>query len=156
MKAATAGDKPDAFSLPKGLVAVQVCRLSGKLPASGCSDVEVVNDAGETSRRSMIYTDYFLRGQEPTEICPLHGGGSLLDKFASIFGHHDGARARDERGDRRAGAPPSRSRRAGGGRRRAAGARTAPTSRRRSAASGRVSSGRSKPKPAPSSDPNQP
>jgi len=60
------------------------------LPASGCSDVEVVNDAGETSRRSMLYTDYFVRGQEPTEICPLHGGGSLLNKFASIFGHHDG------------------------------------------------------------------
>jgi penicillin-binding protein 1A len=89
MKAATNGDKPETFALPKGLVAVQVCRLSGKLPASGCSDVAVVNDAGETSRRSMVYTDYFVRGQEPTEICPLHGGGSLLNKFASIFGHHE-------------------------------------------------------------------
>jgi len=89
MKVATAGAKADAFSLPRGLIAVQVCRLSGKLPASGCSDVEVVNNAGETSRRSMLYSDYFVRGQEPTEICPLHGGGSLLNKFASIFGHHD-------------------------------------------------------------------
>jgi hypothetical protein len=68
---------------------VQVCRLSGKLPASGCDDVEVISASGETSRRSMLYTDYFVRGQEPTEICPLHGGGSLLNKFASIFGHHD-------------------------------------------------------------------
>jgi len=89
MKVATAGDKPEAFGLPKGLIAVQVCRLSGKLPASGCDDVEVVSDSGETSRRSMIYTDYFVRGTEPREICPLHGGGSLLNKFAGIFGHHE-------------------------------------------------------------------
>jgi hypothetical protein len=66
-----------------------VCRLSGKLPASGCNDVEVVSNTGETSRRSMVYSDYFVRGQEPTEVCPLHGGGSLLNKFAAIFGHHD-------------------------------------------------------------------
>jgi hypothetical protein len=87
MKVATAGDKPDAFAFPKGLVAVQVCRLSGKLPAEGCSDVEVVSDTGDVSRRSMIYTDYFLRGQEPTEQCPLHDGSSLLNKFTEMFGH---------------------------------------------------------------------
>ena len=63
MKAATAGAQGDPVQPPKGLVAVQVCRLSGKLPASGCYDVEVVNNAGETSRRSLLYTDYFLRGR---------------------------------------------------------------------------------------------
>ena len=92
---------------------------SGKLPASGCSDVEVVNDAGETSRKSMVYTDYFVRGQEPTEICPLHGGGSLLNKFASILGHHDANCARDERGARRAEPHRRGTAAACGGRRRA-------------------------------------
>jgi len=63
---------------------VQVCRLSGKLPASGCQDVEVVSDKGETSHRSLIYTDYFPRGAVPTEECPLHQG-SLLNRFAGLF-----------------------------------------------------------------------
>jgi len=87
MKAATAADRPDNFGSPKGLVAVQVCRLSGKLPAEACDDVEVVNDQGEITHRSMVYTEYFPRGQEPTEVCPLHGGLSLLNKFAGVFGH---------------------------------------------------------------------
>ena len=62
-------------------------------PRRAAHDVEVVNDDGETSRRSMVYTDYFVRGTEPTEICPLHGGGSLLNKFAAIFGRARRARA---------------------------------------------------------------
>ena len=42
MKAATRGDRPEWFTTPKGLVGVTVCRISGKLPDDGCSDVEVV------------------------------------------------------------------------------------------------------------------
>jgi penicillin-binding protein 1A len=86
MKVATAGDHPDNFPVPKGLVAVEVCRISGRLPAAGCSDVEVVNDAGETTHRSMVYTDYFPRGQAPTETCPIHAGSSLMNKVAGFFG----------------------------------------------------------------------
>ena len=84
MKAATRGDAAASFRPPKDLVAVEVCRLSGKLPASGCQDVEVVSDKGETSHRSLIYTDYFPRGAVPTEACPLHQG-SLLNRFAGLF-----------------------------------------------------------------------
>ena len=69
MKAATRGDRPVAFVPPKGLVAVEVCRLSGKIRAGGCHDVD---------------TDYFPRGAVPTETCPLHQA-SLLNRFAGLF-----------------------------------------------------------------------
>ena len=34
----------------------------------------------------MIYTEYFVRGTEPTELCPLHGGVSIVGHLASLFG----------------------------------------------------------------------
>jgi membrane carboxypeptidase/penicillin-binding protein len=86
MKQATRGDKPEWFTTPKGLVGVQVCRITGKLPNVGCSRVEVVNDAGEVSERSMIVTDYFARGAAPVEMCPLHTGESLMARIGGFFG----------------------------------------------------------------------
>jgi 1A family penicillin-binding protein len=86
MRAATKGEKPAWFPTPKGLIGVQVCRVSGLLPDAGCSDVEVVNDAGEVSHRSMVITDYFLRGQSPTSVCPLHPAHGLIGTIAGWFG----------------------------------------------------------------------
>jgi penicillin-binding protein 1A len=86
MKDATKGDKPAWFTTPKGIVAIDVCRLSGKLPNAGCHAVDVVDDAGSVETRSMIYTEYFLRGTEPTELCPLHGGVSIVGHLATLFG----------------------------------------------------------------------
>jgi 1A family penicillin-binding protein len=86
MKAATRGDRPEWFPTPKSLIGVAVCRISGLLPANGCSDVEVVNDAGEVSHRSMVITDYFLRGKSPSDVCPLHPGGNLLATIGGWFG----------------------------------------------------------------------
>jgi penicillin-binding protein 1A len=86
MRAATKGDRPEWFRPPKGLAAVQVCRVSGRLPDVGCSDVEVVSDAGEVSHRSMVITDYFPAGKAPTEVCPLHPGTGLLGTLAGLFG----------------------------------------------------------------------
>lgn len=86
MRAATKGDRAEWFATPKGLIGVQVCRVSGRLPDVGCSDVEVVSDAGEVSRRSMVITDYFLRGKGPTEVCQLHPGAGLLGTIAGLFG----------------------------------------------------------------------
>ena len=86
MKTATKGDKPEWFSPPKGLIGVNVCRLSGLLPNKGCSAVEVVNNAGDIEIRSMVYTDYFQRGRQPTDICPLHEGVSFFDRVAGLFG----------------------------------------------------------------------
>jgi hypothetical protein len=67
-------------------VGIAVCRVSGKLPDDGCSDVEVVSDSGEVSHRSMVVTDYFLRGKAPSEVCPLHPGRNMLATMAGWFG----------------------------------------------------------------------
>ena len=86
MKAATRSDKPDWLLPPPGVVGVNVCRLSGKLPSDGCSDVEVVAKDGQLDRRSMIYTEYFARGSEPTTYCDLHPARSITTRIADVLG----------------------------------------------------------------------
>ena len=86
MKAATRGDRAEWFPTPKGLVGVTVCRVSGKRPDAGCSDVEVISDAGDVSHRSMVITDYFQQGKAPSTVCPLHPGTNLLSTMAGWFG----------------------------------------------------------------------
>src|SRR5204863_478759 len=43
-----------------------------KLPNTGCSNVVNVSDDGTIETRSMIYTDYFVKGTQPTTLCPVH------------------------------------------------------------------------------------
>ena len=86
MKDATKGDKPTQFQIPKGIVSAQVCRLSGKLPNKGCDAVDVIDDDGNIETRSMVYTEYFVRGTEPKETCPLHEDRSFFDRVAGLFG----------------------------------------------------------------------
>jgi hypothetical protein len=85
MKTATAGNKPAWFSPPKDIVSVSICRLSGKRPASGCDSVHVSHEDGSTTERSMIMTEYFVRGTEPTETCDMHVGRSLFAKMGDWF-----------------------------------------------------------------------
>jgi penicillin-binding protein 1A len=85
MKAATKGDKPQWLSPPSGLTTATVCRLSGRLATDACRDVEVIADDGRTERRSMIYTEYFVRGTQPDESCDLHQPRGLLTSLASVF-----------------------------------------------------------------------
>jgi penicillin-binding protein 1A len=86
MKAATKGDRPDWIDRPSNVIGVNVCRLSGLLPNDGCGNVEVVNDDGSIETKSMIYTDYFVRGSQPTTMCPLHPGRSLFATMAGALG----------------------------------------------------------------------
>jgi 1A family penicillin-binding protein len=86
MKAATKGDPPDWIEKPANVVGVNVCRLSGKLPNEGCTNVEVVNDDGSVETKSMVYTDYFVRGTQPTTLCPLHPGRSIFATMAGALG----------------------------------------------------------------------
>ena len=72
MRDATAGEKPKAFERPSGLVAVEVCQDSGLLPGAACSRVHKVGDNGEEREVSTIAVEYFRRGTEPTEFCPIH------------------------------------------------------------------------------------
>jgi membrane peptidoglycan carboxypeptidase len=86
MKAATSNDKPEPLVPPRGIVTVQVCRLSGKRPSGGCDAVPVVDDNGYQSERSMVGPEYFVRGTEPDEHCHLHVGRSLFGQLAGFFG----------------------------------------------------------------------
>jgi penicillin-binding protein 1A len=86
MKTATRGDKPEWLDRPSSVIGTNVCRISGKLPAGGCDKVEVVSKDGFVESRSMIYTEYFVKGTQPTEECPLHASASFVDALAGLFG----------------------------------------------------------------------
>jgi 1A family penicillin-binding protein len=77
MKAATAGDPETTFTQPDDIVAVEVCRLSGNLPAPGCRNALSISPTGEITYKSMVYVDYFVRGREPLGTCTAHAEESL-------------------------------------------------------------------------------
>ena len=70
MKQATAGDKPDAFKAPEGLVGVAICRLSGRLPNGLCD---------------RVITEYFARGTVPTQLCTEHTYFSDTGQLAAAY-----------------------------------------------------------------------
>jgi penicillin-binding protein 1A len=72
MKAATKNDAAAWFAPPRGVVAVEVCRLSGSLPGAGCGNAASISSRGEVTYKSMVYTDYFVRGTEPRHTCAFH------------------------------------------------------------------------------------
>ena len=52
------------FPVPSSITTVSVCRKSGKLASPGVCE----NDP----RGSAVYTEYFAKGSEPTEVCDHH------------------------------------------------------------------------------------
>jgi 1A family penicillin-binding protein len=90
MKVATEEDKPEWFARPASVTSANVCRISGKLPNGGCDHVEVINRDGMVETRSMIYTEYFVKGTQPTTVCPLHEPRSFMDAIAGVFGKDSG------------------------------------------------------------------
>jgi hypothetical protein len=48
--------------------------------------VEVVDKDGALIRKSMVYSEYFNRGTEPTSSCELHQTHGILGKLAGMFG----------------------------------------------------------------------
>jgi len=90
MKKATKGAKPEWFERPANVVGVNVCRVSGKLPSQGCESVIVPASTGQLEKRSMVYTDFFVKGTQPTDTCPLHQSPSFIDRLAGIFGKDSG------------------------------------------------------------------
>ena len=86
MKAATKGDKNTWLTPPPGqITTATVCRISGQLAADGCDHVEVMDENGHVERRSMVYTEYFAKGTEPTRTCLLHQSRSVVSAIASVF-----------------------------------------------------------------------
>ena len=72
--------------------------------------MEVVNKDGGVEIRSMIYTEYFVKGTQPTELCPLHPSPAFMDRVAGMFGGGESSkpvRAED------AGLPPTQTGTAG-------------------------------------------
>ncbi len=63
-----------AFEKPEGIVQVSVCSESGKLPVPGLCDAD--------QRGSMVVTEYFAKGSEPTESCNVH----IMAKVCPITG----------------------------------------------------------------------
>jgi membrane peptidoglycan carboxypeptidase len=90
MKVATKDDKPEWLARPAAVTSANVCRISGKLPNGGCDHVEVINRDGMVESRSMIYTEYFVKGTQPTTVCPLHEPRSFMDAIAGVFGKDSG------------------------------------------------------------------
>jgi penicillin-binding protein 1A len=86
MKIATKGNPPDWFEKPDSIVGVNVCRLSGELPNFGCVSVPTMDPQGNVETRSMVYTDYFVKGRQPTSLCPLHPGGDYATAVATMQG----------------------------------------------------------------------
>jgi penicillin-binding protein 1A len=72
MKGATANDAAEWFDTPRDVNAIEVCRLSGHLPGERCRNAASVSATGEISYKSMVYTDYFVRGTEPRQTCTAH------------------------------------------------------------------------------------
>jgi membrane carboxypeptidase/penicillin-binding protein len=86
MKAATRGAKPEWIPRPKNVVGVNICRLSGRPPNEGCSNVAVETSDGAIEMRSLVYTEYFVRGSQPGGICPLHPAPSPMERIAGALG----------------------------------------------------------------------
>src|SRR5471030_2217922 len=85
MKAATRHDAPEWLVAPDGVTTARVCRLTGLRATDGCEDVEVVS-GGQLERRSMVYTEYFAPGTEPTAYCAQHASRGMITKLAGWFG----------------------------------------------------------------------
>ncbi len=99
MRKATAKDPPEWYKAPRGVVAANVCRLSGKKPADGCSSAVTVNDDGSYSSGSTVYTEYFVKGTVPEDTCPIHGNRSVFSRIAEWIGGSPSAPVQNRAGD---------------------------------------------------------
>jgi len=89
---ATRGDEPAWFKAPGTITSAEICRLSGKLATDGCRSVLTTDEHGNASIKSQVYTEYFVRGTEPMDWCPLHTSvpqfpGSLASTVAPPPAH---------------------------------------------------------------------
>ena len=90
MKAATKGASAEWFQAPRDVVPVQVCRLSGLLPAEACRNAASISPTGAITHKSMVYTEYFVRGTEPQQTCALHTAEYLYAEPAFSVTAFDG------------------------------------------------------------------
>jgi 1A family penicillin-binding protein len=72
MRDATANARGRSFSRPNDVSAIEVCEQSGLLPGAACRRASRVSAEGEPRAGSPVVVEYFRRGTEPTEECPIH------------------------------------------------------------------------------------
>jgi penicillin-binding protein 1A len=88
MASATRKDSAEWFDAPATIATATICRLSGKLATDGCREAVIVDESGNIKRGSAVHSEYFVRGTEPAEACPLHQRilASPLRAIASLLG----------------------------------------------------------------------
>ena len=86
MKIATQGDTPQWLDPPAPITTATVCRVSGKLATDGCLDAAVMSSDGVLERKSTVYTEYFVRGTEPTAYRDMHQTEGFLTRIAGAIG----------------------------------------------------------------------
>jgi hypothetical protein len=64
---ATREDKPESFRPPPGIVAVDIDTASGRLATDDC----------RRASNATVRTEYFARGTEPIDLCPIHRANIL-------------------------------------------------------------------------------
>jgi 1A family penicillin-binding protein len=72
MKIATQGQKAQWLKPPPTVSSATVCRISGKLATADCRDAAMYDRDGFLTGQSAAYTEYFVRGTEPTSYCDRH------------------------------------------------------------------------------------
>jgi 1A family penicillin-binding protein len=99
MRKATDGDPAEWYKAPRGIVSANVCRLSGKRPVEGCyGALAEVEEDGEPVASS-VYTEYFVKGTEPEDTCPLHSSRSIFSRVAGWLGGSTPAAPEQRRSD---------------------------------------------------------
>jgi penicillin-binding protein 1A len=83
MAAATRDHDHETFKPPSTVRTATICRLTGKLATSDCHGAVDFDEDGEPTGRSAVYTEYFVRGTEPTTYC---------DHRSAFFGTFAGRR----------------------------------------------------------------
>ncbi len=86
MRDATAGHKARWLDRPDDIVGVEICQDSGLLPNPACSRVHEVSDDGSDRVRSHVVVEYFRRGTEPEQYCPIHRSSWLTNLWTGIVG----------------------------------------------------------------------
>jgi membrane peptidoglycan carboxypeptidase len=105
MRKATTGDPSEWYSPPKGVVATNVCRLSGKRPVEGCSGATYITDTGDYATASSVYTEYFVKGTQPAGYCEIHAHRSIDSRVAGAWLGTSPSPAAQERAEIAAGPP---------------------------------------------------
>jgi len=71
---------------PTSVVAVEICRLSGARPNSGCLRVPTVSSDGTVTAKSFVGIEYFRTGTQPDHVCDIHRPLSFLDRIRGLVG----------------------------------------------------------------------